>query len=294
MFAGFSAFPITPADANGRVDVENLAQLADRLVAAKVRSIGLLGSTGTYMYLDAAERLRATKAVIEAVAGRVPVIVSVGALRSDSAIALAKQAESLGATGLIAAPVSYTPLTQAEAFDHFSALADATGLGLCLYNNPSTTHFTFDLDLIARLAAHPKIAAIKMPPVDDITQPLAELRQRVPTDFVIGYSGDWCGATAMLAGADAWYSAIGGILPGPLRALSDLGSSGHATALAAREAEFAPLWEMSKTHGSLRIAYGIAHILGLTKHDLPRPLQRMSAADYRRLETALSQIGVAA
>ncbi|MGC1302561.1 MAG: dihydrodipicolinate synthase family protein, partial [Caulobacteraceae bacterium] len=54
LFRGLSAFPITPADADGRVDVDELARLLERLVAAGVDSIGLLGSTGSYPYLSRA------------------------------------------------------------------------------------------------------------------------------------------------------------------------------------------------------------------------------------------------
>jgi|tagenome__1003787_1003787.scaffolds.fasta_scaffold20925557_4 4-hydroxy-tetrahydrodipicolinate synthase len=55
---GLSAFPITPSDANGRVDVSGLRHLLSRLTAATVDSIGLLGSTGSYAYLSREERRR--------------------------------------------------------------------------------------------------------------------------------------------------------------------------------------------------------------------------------------------
>ncbi|TXN55970.1 dihydrodipicolinate synthase family protein, partial [Methylobacterium sp. WL18] len=59
--SGLSAFPITPSDADGRVDAAALRRLLDRLVEARVDSIGLLGSTGTYAYLSPDERRRAVE-----------------------------------------------------------------------------------------------------------------------------------------------------------------------------------------------------------------------------------------
>ena len=56
---GLSAFPITPADSAGHVDMVALRRLIGRLVEARVDSIGLLGSTGTYLYLSRQERRRA-------------------------------------------------------------------------------------------------------------------------------------------------------------------------------------------------------------------------------------------
>src|SRR4051812_49544629 len=59
--------------------------------------------------------------------------------------------------------MSYTPLTEEEVYQHFIAVAEAGELPLCIYNNPSTTHFTFSEGLLARLAQVANIAAVKMP-----------------------------------------------------------------------------------------------------------------------------------
>ena len=103
---GLSAFPITPSDATGQVDVAALRQLVVRLRDAKVDSIGLLGSTGGYMYLTREERRRAIAAAVGCIGGRTPLIVGVGALRTDEAENLARDATSEGADALLLAPVS--------------------------------------------------------------------------------------------------------------------------------------------------------------------------------------------
>ena len=142
LFTGLSAFSLTPADADGMVDIAALGVLVERLVAAGVDSIGLLGSTGIYAYLDRAERGRAVAAAVEAANG-VPLIVGVGALRTSWAIELVRDAERAGASGLLLAPMSYAPLSDREAAAHYHAVAGATGLPLCVYDNPGTTNFTF-------------------------------------------------------------------------------------------------------------------------------------------------------
>ena len=83
-FKGLSAFPVTPADPDGRVDVDALRGLVARLVEAKVDSIGLLGSTGTYVYLSRAERRRAVEAAVAEARGRVPLLVGASALDRKS------------------------------------------------------------------------------------------------------------------------------------------------------------------------------------------------------------------
>lgn len=140
IFRGLSAFPLTPANADGVVDTEAFAIMIDRLAAAGVDSIAVLGSTGTYAFLDRSERSRALAAAVETVAGDVPLIAGIGAMRTSWVKELARDAERLGADGLLLAPVSYAPLTQDEVFAHFDATAAATGLRICIDNNPSTTH----------------------------------------------------------------------------------------------------------------------------------------------------------
>lgn len=290
MFQGLSAFPITPATADGQVIGDDLRALLQPLQAAGVDSVGILGSTGSYAYLDRAARLDAVR-IAAAALGDLPLIVGVGALRSDAAVALARDAAEAGAQGLLLAPVSYTPLTQDEAFAHFSAVAAATDLPLCIYNNPSTTHFQFSQDLLARLADLPTIKAVKMPlPAGTVAADLAALAPRLPADFLIGYSGDWGCADALLAGAAAWYSVVGGILPAPALALTRAAMAGDAAQTAAINARFAPLWGLFQTHGSLRVVYVIAQILGLTQAQPQRPILPLSAQVRSDIAAALAHL----
>ncbi|PSH62094.1 dihydrodipicolinate synthase family protein [Phyllobacterium sophorae] len=104
-----SAFPITPMDRDGQIDAEALRKLIARLCVAEVDSIGLLGSTGTYMYLSREERRRALALALAETGGRTPVVVGVGALRTDEAVRLAQDAKALGASAGLLAAVSYTP-----------------------------------------------------------------------------------------------------------------------------------------------------------------------------------------
>jgi 4-hydroxy-tetrahydrodipicolinate synthase len=74
----------------------------------------LLGSTGTYAYLTRSERRRALDTALDEVSGRTPILVGVGALRTDEAVRLAQDANAAGATAGLLAAVSYTPLTEDE------------------------------------------------------------------------------------------------------------------------------------------------------------------------------------
>ncbi len=291
-FQGLSAFPITPTDARGRVDTDALGRLLERLHAAGVDSIGLLGSTGGYMYLTREERRRAIAAAVRSVGGRTSLIVGVGALRTDEAENLAHDAASEGADALLLAPVSYTPLTEEEAYQHFVTVAQATDLPLCIYNNPGTTHFTFSDALLRRLAAVPNIKAVKMPlPKDmDFKAELDRLRQGSPGDFAIGYSGDWGSADALLAGADAWYSVVGGLVPDPALKLVRAAQAGNLAEVRRIDSHFQSLWELFKEFGSIRVVYAAANILSLCEAVPPRPILPLTDVDHRRVASALDAL----
>lgn len=289
LFNGLSAFPITPCDEAGQVDIDGVSRLIARLETANVASIGLLGSTGTYAYLSRSERLRAVKAAAATIKST-PLIVGVGTLRTSDAVALAEDAQMGGANALLLAPVSYTPLTQDEVFEHFRAVAAATDLPICIYNNPGTTHFNFGLPLLQHLADLPNIAAVKMslPASISISEELAQLRASLPTDFAIGYSGDWGCAEALLAGADTWYSVLGGTLPKIAQDLTIAAQSGNKAAANAQDAALQPLWDLFKEFGSLRVVYTIAKHLGLTDAVPPRPILPLGPDVEQRIVAVLN------
>lgn len=292
IFHGLSAFPLTPMDATGNLIEETLNAFLTRIHKAGADSVGLLGSTGGYAFLTREQRQHIIKTAVKHIGGKIPLIVGVGALRTDEAQALAKDAADAGADALLLAPVSYTPLTQEEGFQHFKAVARTTDLPLCIYNNPGTTRFVFGDELIARLADIENIKAIKMPlPADDgYKAEIQKLRATTPDDFAIGYSGDWGAKDALLAGADAFYSVAAGLLPKQFLALVRAAQSGDQDEAERINATFEPLWSLFKTHGSFRVMYVIADLLGLAKIEPPRPILPLGDEAREQIETALKAL----
>jgi 4-hydroxy-tetrahydrodipicolinate synthase len=292
IFNGLSAFPLTPADAHGRVDAEGLSRILARLADAHVHSVGLLGSTGSFAYLTRAERRRAVEVATECLGGKIPLVVGVGALRTDDATDLAKDAAKAGADALLLAPMSYTPLTEEEVYQHYATVAQATDLPLCIYNNPGTTHFRFSDDLLAQLADIPNISAVKMPlPVDvDFADEIPRLRAILPEGFQIGYSGDWGCAQALLSGADTWHSVVGGVLPAQSMALTRAARAGDVAETMRIDTQFQPLWALFRKLGSLRVVYAAANILSLTDKLPPRPILPLSHQDYHQVGLALERL----
>jgi 4-hydroxy-tetrahydrodipicolinate synthase len=289
VFEGLSAFPVTPSNADGVVDCDHLGKLINHLDRDGISSIGVLGSTGGYMYLTTKERDRAVCAAVEA-AGTKPVLAGIGALRTNDVIANVRSAEKAGAQGLLLAPVSYLPLKEADVQSLFEDVAKATDLPICFYNNPTTTNFNLKESQLIQLANAGTIAAVKNPPAPQgkFTEQIVRLRAEVPTNFCLGYSGDSSISGALEAGADAWYSVLAGTLPDAAIALWK--ARNDTDKLTALNAELSPLWTLFDAHGSIRVIYEIVDMVGLGDVKLPAPLLPLDADARNEIEQALNSI----
>ena len=109
-----------------------------------------------------------------------------------------------------------------------------------------------------------------LPANGDLAGEIAMLRSRTPLS--IGYSGDWGMAEALLAGSDAFYSVLGGLLPKQVMALAGAAKAGNADQVRGADAELKPLWETFKSFGSLRVMYVLLDLLRLGSFEPPRPI----------------------
>lgn len=270
---GLSAFPLTPLR-SGRVDEGTCRRLIANL-AGKVDSIGVLGSTGSYMYLTPSERQRVTELAVEE-AGTTPVLVGVGALALRDVLTHLDVAVQAGAAGVLLAPVSYQPLTSREVVELYRAVSQSSDLPLVIYDNPTTTGFTFDTETYCTIADLPGVIGFKIPPLPGPSATQAErldrLREALPQGIRLGVSGDATAVPALIAGADGWYSVLAGTYPELAAHLDQLARNNPSEARA-EQARLQPLWDLFAAHGSQRAITALAARHGLIPTpELPLPL----------------------
>lgn len=295
VFSGLSAFPLTPLRED-KVDETAFTGFVEHLAASGVDSVTVLGSTGSYAYLTTGERARVADLAVRH-AGTTPVVVGVGALRTSQVLDNVRAAEDAGAAGVLLAPVSYQPLTHDDVFELFRTVTGSTRLPVVVYDNPGTTHFGFTDGLLARVAALPGIASLKIPAVPADTEAarnrITALRAVIPEHVSIGVSGDATAVHGLLGGCDAWYSVIGGTLPDTAleitRAVQD-GRDGDALRSSRR---LTPLWDLFAEHGSLRVIAAVAEQLGTVQGScLPLPVRGLGTEARRRVADALRECGL--
>jgi 4-hydroxy-tetrahydrodipicolinate synthase len=160
MFEGLAVALVTPYR-KGAVDTDAIAGLAERLVERGARALYPCGCTGEATSLTREERATVIRTVLEAVRGRAVVIAGTGTASTDETIELSREAIQLGADGvMVITPYSCRP-TQEGLLAHYRAVADAIDRPMVLYNVPSRTGASIAPETVAKLAEHPRIAAIK-------------------------------------------------------------------------------------------------------------------------------------
>lgn len=293
---GLSAFPLTPLK-DGQLDQTAFIGLVQRLVAAGVDSITVLGSTGSYMYLDRAERERVIRLAVQHAAG-IPVLAGVGAMRTEHVLAHIDDARAAGAAGVLLAPVGYQRLDDDEVFELFRAATGRSELPVVVYDNPSTSHFTFSNQLYGRIAQLPGIISIKVPGVpadpEKARAHVAAIRAVLPEHVGIGVSGDAFGAAGLIAGCDTWFTAVGGTIPVPMLGITRAVQAGEPAKALALSEDLQPLWELIGQCGSLRVSAAIAERQGLAAPDcLPLPVQGLKPDQRAQLALMLDRLGLA-
>lgn len=153
---------VTPMTADGAVDYAGAARLAEYLVT-DMRNDGLVisGTTGESPTTTDAEKDRLLRTVIGAVGDRIPVVAGVGTSSTAHSCELARAAEQAGASGLLIVTPYYNKPPQAGVAAHFTAVADATGLPVLLYDIPGRTGIPIETATLLKLAGHPRIVGVK-------------------------------------------------------------------------------------------------------------------------------------
>lgn len=213
---------VTPFKADGSVDVDAAAQLASDLVALGNDGLVINGTTGESATTTEDEKNAVLAAVISAVGDRAVVVAGVGSNDTAHTIGLAKDAERLGADGVLVVTPYYNKPPQAGLYAHFVAVADATGLPMMVYDIPGRAGVPIMTETLLRLSEHPRIVANK----DAKGDPFAAQQVMNRCDLVY-YSGDDTLNLSLLAvGAVGFVSVTGHIVADRHRAMLQAYESG--------------------------------------------------------------------
>ena len=161
IFTGAGVAIVTPMHADGSVNYAVLGQMIEMQIEGGTDAIIICGTTGESSTLTDAEHRECIRYTIEKVGGRVPVIAGTGSNDTAYAIELSKEADRMGANGLLLVTPYYNKTSQRGLIAHYTAIADAVNIPCILYNVPSRTGVNINVDTLKTLAKHKNIAAVK-------------------------------------------------------------------------------------------------------------------------------------
>ncbi len=210
MFTGLIPAMVTPFDERGEVDLDATEAVVDRFVDAGVSGVSVLGSNGEFSHLTLPERKRFAEATVEIVAGRVPLLVGVGATGTREAVELARHAQETGADGVLVVTPFYWKVGEEALFGHFAAVAESTSIPTMIYNFPMLTGIDLSPRLVARVAREcPNVTGLK-DTVTESSHSVGVLREvnAVRTDFSVLAGFEDQILPALLAGTDGATSAL--------------------------------------------------------------------------------------
>ena len=212
---------------DGSVDLEGTTRIARHLVDHGHDGVVVSGTTGESPTTSVSEDGEILAAVKDAVGDRASVVAGVGTNSTAHSVELARQAEKIGADGLLLVTPYYSKPSQAGVLHHFRTVAEATGVPVMLYDVPGRTGTTISLETYA--------AAMELGPVVAVKDAVGDFARGVrlrEMGYAI-YSGDDVSNLGWLAhGAVGFVSVVGHVAGDQLRAMLEAFDAGdHAKAL---------------------------------------------------------------
>lgn len=152
---------VTPINEDGSLDLDSVEKLIEHQISGGVHGIFILGTTGEFSGLSYKTRKEMITQTCNIVAGRTPILVGITDVSLVESIQLADYSSKAGAYAVVASPPFYMNIDQQEMYTYFKQLADSISLPMFLYNMPSHTKLTIELETVVKLSSHARIIGLK-------------------------------------------------------------------------------------------------------------------------------------
>jgi 4-hydroxy-tetrahydrodipicolinate synthase len=210
LFTGTFTMLVTPFTSDGaEIEEAVLKDFVDWQIDQGIAGVIPLGSTGEFLSLTDAERRRVADIVVRQANGRIPVLIGTGAENTCDAIRFSREAQDLGADGVLVIPPFYSTPTEEEITRHYESIAAAISIPVMIYNNPATANVNLSPTLVASLSRIPNVSYIKDSSLDPTrVRDIIRLSERRMTVF-----GGILGFEAFMNGALGWTAVAANLMP---------------------------------------------------------------------------------
>jgi len=291
MFHGAIVAIVTPFR-NGKLDAASLRRLVEFQIRNGTDGIVPCGTTGESATLSYEEHERVIDLVIEAAAGRVPVIAGTGSNSTAEAIELSASARKNGATASLSVVPYYNKPTPEGLYRHFRAIAEAVELPMIVYNVPGRTVADLQNETALRLAQVPNIVGVK-----DATANIergSDLIRRAPRGFSVFSGDDATGLALTLLGGRGVISVTANIAPRLMHEMCAAALAGDAVRARELNDRLLPLHRNLFLEANPIPVKWAAQQMGLIEGGIRLPLTPLSAACHEQVREAMRHAGIRA
>ena len=289
-FEGCFTVMVTPfVEGGDGIDVPALRRFVDWQISEGVPGLIPLGSTGEFLSIGEEERSQVVETVVGQAAGRVPVLVGTADEWTDKAVRSSREAEQLGADGVMVVPPYYSSPTEDELFEHYRRIAEAISIPVMVYNNPNTANVDLSPRFLARLAQVDNIRYVKESSGD-----ISRVREidRLSGGRMTVFAG-YHACDSIRLGAKGWVSVCGNIVPRLSADIYNLAVRSE-TMDEARELyhRLTPLLDAISGDLYVSATKAAMRLIGMSVGDPRAPRRPLPEADVDALRQVLSNLDV--
>jgi 4-hydroxy-tetrahydrodipicolinate synthase len=287
-FTGCGTALVTPFTTDGALDEPAITRLARRQVDKGIHFLVPCGTTGESPTLDAHERRRVVELVVEAAAGRVPVMAGAGGYDTREVIAAVAEMAKAGVQGILSVSPYYNKPTQEGLYQHYKAIAQSTTLPIMVYNVAGRTASNVETATLVRLSEIPNIVGVKEAS-GNIGQ-ICDVRRQLPPGFLVVSGDDAITLPVMSVGGQGVISVAANEIPGEMaRMVEAVERNDWATARALHH-RFHPLMAVNFVESNpIPVKTAMAR-MGLLAEVFRLPMVPPAEASRRRIERVLADL----
>ncbi len=284
---------VTPFDDEGKVDFKAAEKLVEHLIASGTSAIVVSGTTGESPTLEDAEKKDLLKTVLKVSGGRAKVIMGTGYNSTAKSVKASKEAEQLGADGLLVVAPYYNKPSQPGLIAHFNEVANATTLPIIVYNIPGRTGINITTDTTVKLAeSHSNIHALK-DSTGSVDQ-AAEIAGRAPQHFRIYSGDDYLTLPFASVGACGIVSVASHVVGKEINEMLEKYFSGNHDGAREIHYKYLPLFKgLFAAPNPTCVKYALSK-LGLCKENLRLPLVTLDKAQREAMDKLIKEAGIKA
>lgn len=283
LFTGTGVAIITPFFNDGTVDYDAMRRIANHCIDGGVDYIVALGSTGEAATLNANEKREVVRCIVDAVAGRVPIVTGIGGYNTAEVVENIKHADFKGISGLLSVTPYYNRPSHAGLIAHFKAVASASPVPVILYNVPSRTGINMTAETTLTLAHKvDNIVAVKESS-GALSQVMKIVKER-PDNFSVVSGDDAIALPLMAVGGHGVISVAANAFPREVTTIIRNSQDDNYVEAQAAHYSLLDFFDALFIDGNPSGIKAALNILGFSQNVLRLPLVPVSEKTYSKLK----------